>query len=343
MDTLLSELRTTAVAAVSADVAVRNLTDSDEFDHQLCRRLSRECSLPRSHGRWPRSLLGDQPDPRAETLVGLVDGLVVGRAVLEAPYLPYAELVNLCVRPDYRRRGVGGAIVQAALHRAVALGCKYLMVQEYRDAPMAHGIYHRAGFVDATLGEFRRLICLLDAPLVRLFRMAYPDAEHRSQPLQERGERWWRLSWHANGQSVALDLHGGSCQFDSDGYQPVVQSCELRTAEVAFAAQLAAPPRARRGETIELALDIEAFGAPFAGVVRAMLLPDTSVPGAVGLQASEVALAPGERATVPIPVRVAHEFRCDGQRFVSYPSAPFTVEVAWLGGSALLSAAVIVE
>ena len=99
----------------------------------------------------------------------------------------------------------------------------------------------------------------------------------------------------------------------------------------------------RPGEIIgKLTVENRGVG-PFRGVVRAVLLPDTEVGGDGASVARQIELEPGEAHTVRLPIRVRHQFRCDGQRFVSYPSAPFTAELCWEGGSVLLSAAVKVR
>ncbi|MFQ5810216.1 MAG: GNAT family N-acetyltransferase, partial [Armatimonadota bacterium] len=229
-----------AVAAAPDDpggnVVVRELRPADEFDHKLCRRLAGLSGLPKQHTVWPRlwSSLEDHGD---RTLVGTVDGLVVGRAVLEAPYHPYCELVNLYVRPDYRGRGVATAIVRESIRRARGMGLKYMVLQEFGDSPGAHGIYEKAGFLRATVGEMQRLIHLLDVPLVSMLVQDHPDAEFVTEPAPELGECWWRLLWRSGDDYAALFLHGGSCQYDSDGFQPVVQACELARGEVGLEAR----------------------------------------------------------------------------------------------------------
>lgn len=345
-----------AVGRAEQEIVVRELRATEEFDHQLCKRLAGLASLPRSHAVWPR--LWDSPEEyrRHETIVALVEGLIAGRAVLEAPYHPYCELVNLCVRPDCRGRGVATALVRESIRRAREMGFKYMVLQEDKDAPEAHGIYEEAGFLPATVGEMQRLIHLLDVPLVSVFLTEHPDAAFVSEAADDIGERWWRLRWQAGDEYVALCLHGGSCQFDSEGFQPVVQACEFARGDMALVARVevdrevwrgGVPPDemgaggyARPRDPAELAVTVENRGAePFRGVVRAVLLPDTEVVGDDASAAPQVEVEPGEAHTVRLPIRVRHQFRCDGQRLVSYPSAPFTAELCWEGGSVLLSAA----
>ena len=42
-----------------------------------------------------------------QEIVAEVDGVMAARVGLEAYRPPFAELFDLCVRPDYRRRGLG--------------------------------------------------------------------------------------------------------------------------------------------------------------------------------------------------------------------------------------------
>jgi len=333
-------------------IAVRPLRADEELNHQLCRRLGGLSGPPQGHAMWPRlpeSLLSGNG---SETLVAEVGGLVVGRLVLEAPYHPYCELANLVVRPDYRRRGVATALVEEAIRRARALGRKYLVLQEGHDGP-AHALYERAGFVSATVGEMRRLVHLLDVPLVSMFLLEHPAAAFASEAAG-RGERWWRLSWSEGEEYVALYLHGGSCQFDSDGFQPVVQACEFSVGNRSVAAAVEMPEAIARtvpgrypapeDGTGAMRVTIENRGqATFEGTLRAVLLPDTEVIGEHAGAAARLHLEAGEATTVPLGFRVRPQFATDLQRFVSYPSVPFTAELCWDQGSVLLSAAVKVS
>jgi hypothetical protein len=101
-------------------------------------------------------------------------------------------------------------------------------------------------------------------------------------------------------------------------------------------------PRPRDPEPLIVTLENQGEQR-FRGAVRAVLLPDTEAAGEHATSAPEVSLAPGETQTIRLPIRVKHTFPCDGQRFLSYRSAPFTAEVCWESNSVLLSAAVKVR
>ena len=310
------------------EVAVRELRPQDDFDHLLATRLAGLRGLPGSHAAWPR-LWTTARDYSGPTLVGTVNGLIVGRCILEAPYHPYCELVNLYVRPDYWGQGVGTALVREAIRRAREMGFKYMVLQE-GPAGLADSECEKVGFLKATAGKMQRLLCPLDVPLVSLFLKQHPQATFLTEPAPERGERWWRLQWRDGEDYVALLLHGGSCQSDSDGFEPVVQACGFIVGETGLTASVEAPSEVQRGEPAELAVTLKNLGKErFGGVVRAVLLPDTEVVGELAHTAPGFDLGPGEGTTISLPVRVRHEFPCDAQKYVSYPSTPLTAEVCW--------------
>lgn len=344
---VLVALLIASAAAAQDRVEVREYAPADDYDWQLTRRLTGLAGVPSHHASWPA--LWPEDDPRTRRagleLLAEVDGLIVGRTLLEAHHQPYCELVNLSVRPDYQGLGVGTALVRQAITHARRLGFKVMVLQEGLDDALAHGIYERAGFVPATRGGMQRMVKLLDVPLVGSLLRTFPDAEFVSEPPPDRGEGWWRLSWHAGPEDfVALYLHGGSCQFDSDGFQPVIQACEFAGQGIVLHAEARMAAQMKRGETSELQVTLENRGEqPFSGTVRAMLLPGTEVAGEAALRAPQVAIAPGEQETVALPIKVTHQFRCDYLPLGSYPSVPMTAEVCWERGSVLLSVAVKVK
>ncbi len=342
--TLVAGLLVVATAAAEDRVEVREYTPADEYDWQLTRRLAGLAGVPTRHAYWPPLWLDD--DPRTKRagieLLAQVDGLVVGRVLLEAHHQPYCELVNLCVRPDYEGMGVATALVQESVRRARRLGFKVMVLQEALDDAPAHGIYEKAGFLPATRGDMQRMVKLLDVPLVGSLLRSFPDAEFVSEPPPDRGARWWRLSWHSGADDfVALHVRGGSCQFDSDGLQPVIQACEFAHNGVSLAAEADMSAEMAKGAVSDMRVHLENRGAaPFEGAVCARLLPETEIDGQSALGALAVMLEPGEEQSVVLPIRVKHQFRCDYLPFGSYLSVPMTAEVCWDRGSVLLSVAV---
>jgi GNAT superfamily N-acetyltransferase len=327
---------------LSVDLKVRDLQPAEEFDHNLCRRLAGEAELPTKHAVWPAVWPNLDEYLRHETLVAVQNELIVGRAILEARYQPCCELVNLCVRPDCRNQGAGTALVNEAIKRARSMGFKYMFVQENLDDAEAHNIYLKAGFLMATKGNMQRLIRLLDVPVVSNFLTLHPSATFTPEPAAQLGDRWWRLSWREGESSVALYLHGGSCQGDSDGFQPVVQAFDRADGGMSISASAEASEKEMvRGETVsKLTMTVQnQADKPFKGVVRAVLLPDTEVVGEPAAPVP-VELVAGESQVVDIQVRVTAGFDRGTTKFLSYRSAPLTLELCWEKGSVLLSVAV---
>jgi ribosomal protein S18 acetylase RimI-like enzyme len=331
-------------------LSVRTLRDSDAYDHDLVRRLTGMVPSPmaRRHLTLP-SLPPDCGPPNDDTIVACVDGLVVGRGILEATHPPYCELVNMGVRPDYRRRGIASALVREAQRRARAAGFKYMALQTELDNLAAHRLYESLGFVSAARGEMLRMLAVLDAPALNLHRMAHPTSRPSCRSDEALGTGWWRLEWRDGEEFVALVMFGGSCQGDSGGLLPTVRAFELREDDLHIAALVESADTvgawAPSGGPIEAAgtevrVTVRNLGKrPFAGAVRGVLLPGLEVPGYEGAELPEVSVAPGGSAIRAFRVSVQPSFRRDALLYASYPSIPLTAELSWDGGSVLLSSA----
>lgn len=92
-----------------------------------------------------------------ELLVAVTENTVVGSVLFVLPGSPYAELSRpgeaefrmLAVDPAAQRRGVGEALARACLDRAVALGCRAVVICTRDFATAAQRLYARLGFVRA--------------------------------------------------------------------------------------------------------------------------------------------------------------------------------------------------
>ena len=92
---------------------------------------------------WPPESYGGFPGWVAET-EGEVVGLAVGRVAADE-----LEILNLAVTPERRRRGIGSALLGAALDhgRRAGAGRAFLEVRESNRE--ARRFYERHGFADA--------------------------------------------------------------------------------------------------------------------------------------------------------------------------------------------------
>src|SRR5689334_11798680 len=75
-------------------------------------------NAPDTHRYWPEADADWQARRYFREIVAEVDGVIAARIGLEAYRPPFAELVNLCVRPDYRRLGLGKMLTQAGKEEA---------------------------------------------------------------------------------------------------------------------------------------------------------------------------------------------------------------------------------
>ncbi|MEO5822774.1 MAG: N-acetyltransferase [Vicinamibacteraceae bacterium] len=92
------------------------------------------------------------------SLVAEVDGRVVGHILFSPVTSAGSEGLGLgpmAVTPEQQRRGVGGALIEAALARLRAAGCPFVVVLGH------HGFYTRFGFVPASRHGLR---CEWDVP-----------------------------------------------------------------------------------------------------------------------------------------------------------------------------------
>lgn len=81
------------------------------------------------------------------TLVAVADGEVVGQLHLDASPFGFGEL-GMAVARDWRGRGVGSALVAAAIERARELGLHKLSLGVWPHNAAAIALYRKFGFVE---------------------------------------------------------------------------------------------------------------------------------------------------------------------------------------------------
>lgn len=282
--------------------------------------------VPQQAHTWPSA-----EDLRAERsddpLVAAVDGACAGRCFLEAEHYPFAELQNLVVAPQHRRRGVGGALVADAIRRASELGYLAIHLQVDKDNTAAHRLYTRHGFLPAQQGERLRMIRFLDYPALELFLSRHPLAL-LSSTRHESG--LWEMKWEdaVSGESVSILLSGGSCQGDSDGFGPGIGAFELRCGETHIRADVSGPDVVPRGPEFAIVLSIRNPGqSELQGSCRLLLNPGFAVgQGTNGSGAFRVAA--GASHSLELPVTITRAFDADFWKRSCFRSVPVCVEVS---------------
>ena len=110
------------------------------------------------------TLLGATVRARGKVLAARDRTELLGTVTLVAPSSPARrlampdefELHLLCVRPDSRRRGIGEALVRAALQRAKAEGARGVVLWTQPTMDAAQRLYRRCGFERDESADFSR-------------------------------------------------------------------------------------------------------------------------------------------------------------------------------------------
>lgn len=120
--------------------------------------LGYPCSIGSMRQRFERVFA----HPAYHTLVAESGGRVIGMAGLETGLYyemdgGYARISAFVVTPDYRRRGVGVALIRAAERRASEAGADHIFLNSGRHRPGAHSFYEDSGY-DLTGYRFSKVL-----------------------------------------------------------------------------------------------------------------------------------------------------------------------------------------
>lgn len=263
-----------------------------------------------------------------EPLVATLDGVCAGRCFFEAEHYPFAELQNLVVVPQYRRRGVGGTLVADAVKRASELGYPAIHLQVKKDNTTAHALYVRHGFLPAQQGaDMMRMIRFLDYPALAMFLARHPLALLGSS--HEDSGSHWQMKWSdtASHDSISVSLSGGSCQADSDGFGPGIGAFELKCAETSFRAAVSCQNEVAIGQDFMINLSIENSGQSEINATCRLLLNYGFAPGGGTNESPTLRVAPGASNKAALPVVVTETFDTDFWKYSCFRSVPVCVEV----------------
>ena len=118
------------------------IRDAGEEDLDwLCRREEENFSLP-----WTREQLSHQIGEEGRALlIAESDGVRAGYIGMDS-VLDEGCITNVCTAPEYRRRGVGAALIDAAIKRARAWKLSFLTLEVRASNAPARGLYEKKGF-----------------------------------------------------------------------------------------------------------------------------------------------------------------------------------------------------
>ncbi len=274
---------------------------------------------------WPHTGVTRENFRDTEVIVARVDGAVAGRAILDMAFYPLAELENLEVLPPFRSRGVGRAIVRYAVETAARAGFLAIHAQTSKENVAAQRLYAYHGFMPATRGEMLRVWKFLNLPALSQFVHDHPMALLESAPASDREHV---LCWHDPGSKddLAVTIHGGSCQSDSDGTGPALSRLRLRSGSLRIAASLDARPAARQGGTFSIHVTLSNEGEDeLTGGFRAGLNPGFRMaPDCPGGQ--RLSLPGGAAIEHDLSITTESDFPVATLGICAYPSVPMTVD-----------------
>jgi ribosomal protein S18 acetylase RimI-like enzyme len=300
---------------------------------------------PARHRTWPEADADWQARRYYREIVAEVDGIIAARVGLEAYRQPFAELIDLCVRPEYRRLGLGELLTRKCERESARRGFRALFLQTEMDNSAAHRLYTGLGFVPTAYGTMLRMVKLLDCTLLTDFSRLHPLTRY-SCAASAAEPRVWTLEWHAyiTDDYLRVRLEGGASRSDSEGIGPAITGCEWcagqgeRSLQMRFTTE---PVRdIEPGHHVEVTMSLTNLGRQVEGGVMQMLLPPGISIASPATNREQVFLwnmAPDETVKQPVVLHVEPSFDASILIDLNYGSVPVSAEVYWSGRRMLLN------
>ena len=165
-------------------------------------------------------------------IVAEADGIVAARVGLEAYRQPFAELIDLCVRPEFRRRGLAERLTAECEREAASRGFRGLFLQTEIENQAAHRLYTGLGFVPTAKGKMLRMVKLIDYPMLAAFVQSHPLNQYSCEEVASEGAaRSVRLCWrdYVSQDYFCLKLEGEGSRKESDGIGPALTGCSWKS------------------------------------------------------------------------------------------------------------------
>ncbi len=329
-----------------SDVVLRAADPEDSARTHSVRWSVGWVDAPSRHRVWPEADADWLSRHYYKEIVAEVEGVIAARVGLEAYRQPFAQLIDLSVRPDYRRMGLGEILTKTCQTEAAKRGFTAIFLQTEIDNHASHRLYTSQDFVPAAYSKMLRMVKFLDYPLLEEFKRTHPLCQYSC--VQAEGDKnAWNLIWNAyvNSDSLRLQLDGAASQSENNGIGPAISEVEWCIGQgergLIMYITMEDVHDLQPGHHVSLEISIKNLGRKKEGGVIQMSLPvgaRVSSPSMNKLQCFAWELAPGEEITQPVVVQIEPSFDNSVLWYLNHKSLPICADVFWQGSRAQLSA-----
>lgn len=281
-------------------------------------------------------------------LVAEVDGVIAGRVGLEAYRQPFAELIDLCIRPEYRRLGLGENLTAECEREAAKRGFKALFLQTELENHAAHKLYTGLGFVPTTKGKMLRMVKLIDCPILADFIRAHPLCQYACEEVvkQKDQRRAVNLVWrdYITQDRLSFKLEGEGSRTESNGIGPAISACSWESSGGGRALSILITNEEvsdlAPGEFVTLTITLRNTGKRSEkGVFQFATPPGILIvePESNSARTFLWEAKPGETIVQEVVVRIEPGFEDSILYELNYNSVPICVETYWEGQRVLLN------
>lgn len=327
------------------EIKIRAALQSDVFATDGVRREVGWEKAPTEHMVWPDADEEWSEHGYYKEIIAEIDGVIAGKVGLEAYVPPFARMVDLAVRPDYQRRGIGRKLINACCVESARRGFTALYLQTETDNTAAHGLYRSLGFLQTAHGRMLRMIRFLDYPLIANFCRTHPLFNYSCTPYHN-SDREWTLNWtdYLTRDSIVIRLNSGSTRGESLYLLPSVPALELcnTPSETHFKAdlELNAERDLEPGHHFEVVFHMENLGNQHLEGILQFLLPSGVLfagPAWCSEQSLKWSVLPGRKFSQAITFTIAPYFDNTLLHRLNCPSIPISCRLFFNSKYAILS------
>ncbi len=328
-----------------SDVVLRAADPEDSARTHAVRWSVGWVEAPSRHRMWPEADADWQSRHYYREIIAEVDGVVAARVGLEAYRQPFAQLIDLSVRPDFRRMGLGELLTKTCQTEAARRGFTALFLQTEIDNHASHRLYTSQDFVPTAHTKMLRMVKFLDFPLLEEFKRTHPLFQYRCTQAND-NQNAWDLEWHAYilQDRLRLRLEGAASRSENDGIGPAISEVEWIAGQgergLVMSIRSEDVKDLQPGHHVSVEITIRNVGKKREGGVIQMALPvgvRMHSPSTNEQQSFAWELGAGEEVEQPMVLQIEPAFDNSVLWYLNYSSLPICAEVYWLGCRAQLS------